>query len=133
MKSFAAFGVFVVLLSFDGSAQAQSKSFDLTKMTAAELVRACRGEAGTKQYAKDVNRLSCTSYLAGAFDMLATWQKTNGARGLCLPSQGVSGSQMVDAIAGWLEAHQQDKASLAKVVIPLALMDTYGCPKLPLD
>jgi hypothetical protein len=102
-------------------------------MTSAELVQACRGEVGAKPYTKDRNRVSCMSYLAGAFDMLATWQRTNGARGLCLPSQGVSGLQMIDAIAGWLESHQQEKGSLAKLVIPLALMDTYGCPRLPLD
>jgi hypothetical protein len=69
----------------------------------------------------------CTSFIAGATDMIAAYQLANRTpRTLCVPTQANLG-QVVDVVVAWLERHPADRHRQAASIVALSLHEVWEC------
>jgi hypothetical protein len=92
------------------------------QMKAETLLLGCSGTDETQ-------KLSCLSYVLGFVDGMASAavNAPSGRRAVCIPSEGVSGFQMVRIVTKWLEDHPKDLHTSARVQVLMAFRDAFPC------
>jgi len=107
-----------------GLAATPASANDLEFFTGKLLYAHCSAKAGEPDYA--THALQCTSYVLGVSDAQQAAQGAGAAPRVCLPGTATAPA-LVQAVAGFLDAHPDKRPLAAQDLVIEALSAAYPC------
>jgi hypothetical protein len=106
------------------AASAPAPAADLEFFTGEGLSTQCAAKPGDADFASKQGR--CVGYVVGVSDAQQAGQGLGAAQRVCFPA-GVTATQMVAAVSGFLAAHPEKRPLAAQDLVVEALAAQYPC------
>ena len=120
----ARFAAALMAIGIAFSASAPAPAADLEFFTGESLSTQCTAKPGDADFASKQGR--CVGYVVGVSDAQQAGQGLGAAQRVCFPA-GVTATQMVAAVSGFLAAHFEKRPLAAQDLVVEALAAQYPC------
>jgi len=120
----ARFAAALMAIGIAFSASAPAPAADLEFFTGESLSTQCTAKPGDADFASKQGR--CVGYVVGVSDAQQAGQGLGAAQRVCFPA-GVTATQMVAAVSGFLAAHPEKRPLAAQDLVVEALAAQYPC------
>jgi hypothetical protein len=116
--------VLAALVSVSGLSAAPAPAADLEYFTGDALYAQCSAKPTDADFA--VRQARCSGYVLGVSDAQQAAQGAGGAGRVCIPATAGS-TQLVDAVAAFLESHADKRPLAAQDLVLEALSAQFPC------
>ena len=120
----ARFAAALIAIGIVLAASAPAPAADLEFFTGEGLSAQCTAKPGDADFASKQGR--CVGYVVGVSDAQQAGQGLGAAQRVCFPA-GVTATQMVAAVSGFLAAHPEKRPLAAQDLVVEALAAQYPC------